>query len=163
MPPRLPTLSALRGSMQLPQGLARAFSSTPAAHVDSSSSDRPSSTHSLLSLNRPSRRVPPPRSKDDTSSPSGSRSTEAAKRILSRYRQMGRADSASRHSTQDQLREQKVANDYLREMPRRWKIGDVYAPHDLSFAEMQKTRRRRMRQADVIDVLGIRPQDMYKV
>ena len=86
-----------------------------------------------------------------------------ASRLFNRYKQKGRNEAASLESAHNYLREQKIANDYLREMPRRWEVGDVYAPHDLSPTEMGKFRKRNVRQADVVDMLGIRPQDMYKV
>ncbi|KAJ4155235.1 hypothetical protein LMH87_000491 [Akanthomyces muscarius] len=62
----------------------------------------------------------------------------------------------------DFLKNRKVSNDYLRQMPRRWVPGDVYSPHDLSPREMDKWRRRNQRQVDVVDILGLRPLDMYK-
>ena len=46
---------------------------------------------------------------------------------------------------------------------RRWKQGDVYAPHDLSPAEMKKWRQRSRRAVDVFDVLAINPINEYKV
>lgn len=61
------------------------------------------------------------------------------------------------------LKNQKISNDYLRQMPRRWQAGDVYSPHDLSPNEMNKWRRRSLRDEDVVDALGINPLDMYKV
>ncbi|KAG5928366.1 hypothetical protein E4U42_000759 [Claviceps africana] len=60
------------------------------------------------------------------------------------------------------LRNAKISTDYLRQMPRRWNAGDVYSPHDLSPVEMQKWRKRSLRKNDIVDVLGIRPLDMYK-
>lgn len=50
----------------------------------------------------------------------------------------------------------------MRQMTRRWKAGDVYAPHDLSPSEMGKWRRSRARQKDLVDMLGLRPLDMYR-
>lgn len=160
--------STLRG-WSTPSLLKRAFSTTtPMAQEagdgngngnGAAAPQRESSNSSLLSLNRPSRRT----NGNGNGETSTTRSADAASRILSRYRQQGRADSLAMQSTQDALREQKLANDYLREMPRRWKTGDVYAPHDLSPVEMHKFRQRRARSTDIIDVLGIRPQDMYKV
>lgn len=156
-------LTALRGSVQS-LGL-RTFSATPAAAAardePSAAPKSRSSTSSLLSLNRPSRRVP--REGNKSNNERGPPPGDAAARLLNRYKQRGRADAASLESAHNYLREQKIANDYLRQMPRRWQIGDVYAPHDLSPAEMNKWRRKKMRQADVVDMLGIRPQDMYKV
>lgn len=46
---------------------------------------------------------------------------------------------------------------------RRWKAGDVYAPHDLSPVEMQKWRRRHQSNTDVFDALAINPLHEYKV
>ncbi len=63
----------------------------------------------------------------------------------------------------DFLKHRKVSNEYLRQMPRRWVPGDVYSPHDLSPREMDKWRKRNQRQVDVVDILGLRPLDMYKV
>lgn len=63
----------------------------------------------------------------------------------------------------DFLKNQKMSNDFLRQMPRRWEAGDVYSPHDLSPVEMQKWRKRSVKNNDVIDALGISPLDMYKV
>jgi small subunit ribosomal protein S18 len=61
------------------------------------------------------------------------------------------------------LKNQKMSNDFLKQMPRRWEAGDVYSPHDLSPVEMQKWRKKTVRNNDVIDALGISPLDMYKV
>ena len=46
---------------------------------------------------------------------------------------------------------------------RRWKQGDVYAPHDLSPAEMRKWRQRPTRSSDVFDALALNPINEYKV
>lgn len=49
---------------------------------------------------------------------------------------------------------------------RRWKQGDVYAPHDLTGAEMakwKKLRRKDKPKHDVLDQLNINPLHHYKV
>lgn len=46
---------------------------------------------------------------------------------------------------------------------RKWKQGDVYAPHDLSAVEMKKWRGRSKPTTDVFDVLAINPLNEYKV
>jgi hypothetical protein len=79
---------------------------------------------------------------------------------LSRYTDK---HSRSRLESVQALRNSKNSSDYLRQMPRRWDAGDVYSPHDLSPVEMQKWRKRSLRGNDVVDALGIRPLDMYKV
>lgn len=50
-----------------------------------------------------------------------------------------------------------------RQIHRKWKAGDVYAPHDLSPVEMTKWRKRRPRERDAFDQLGINPLHEYKV
>ena len=46
---------------------------------------------------------------------------------------------------------------------RRWKSGDVYAPHDLSPEEMMKWRRKSQPSRDIFDILAINPLDEFKV
>ena len=46
---------------------------------------------------------------------------------------------------------------------RKWKPGDVYAPHDLSAAEMKRWMYKRPGTTDAFDVLGIDPLKEYKV
>lgn len=87
----------------------------------------------------------------------------AANRMLKRYRDQAERVLKNKQEQLDKMRSRKLSSDYLRQMPRRWEAGDVYSPHDLSPVEMQKWRTRSQRKADVVDVLGIRPLDMYKV
>ncbi|KAI9732864.1 MAG: hypothetical protein M1834_003803 [Cirrosporium novae-zelandiae] len=46
--------------------------------------------------------------------------------------------------------------------PRKWKGGDVYAPHDLGPIEALKWRQRKRVAVDVFDALGINPLNEYK-
>ena len=46
---------------------------------------------------------------------------------------------------------------------RRWRAGDVYAPHDLSSVAMKHARQRPGPRTDVFDLLGINPMNEYKV
>ncbi|KAL1310995.1 hypothetical protein AAFC00_001215 [Neodothiora populina] len=55
--------------------------------------------------------------------------------------------------------------DLERQLTRRWKSGDVYAPHDLSGVEMSKWRQSQPKgrpKRDVFDLLQINPMDHYK-
>lgn len=61
------------------------------------------------------------------------------------------------------LRATATTENYLRQMPRRWRTGDVYAPRDMSPAEMRKWRQGRSPTRDIIDMLGFNPIDNYKV
>ncbi|KAL2003242.1 hypothetical protein VTN02DRAFT_4555 [Thermoascus thermophilus] len=45
---------------------------------------------------------------------------------------------------------------------RDWKAGDIYAPHDLSPAEMKKWRKRYSPSTDAFDTLNMNPLDQYK-
>ncbi|KAF4457150.1 ribosomal S18, partial [Fusarium albosuccineum] len=87
---------------------------------------------------------------------------DAATRLLERYKNRSTTFVREKTAQMDFLRNQKMSNDYLRQMPRRWEAGDVYSPHDLSPIEMQKWRKRSVRNNDVVDALGISPLDMYK-
>ncbi|EXJ90974.1 hypothetical protein A1O1_04081 [Capronia coronata CBS 617.96] len=49
-----------------------------------------------------------------------------------------------------------------RQLPRQWKVGDVYAPHDLSGAEARKWRKRHRPTTDAFDALSINPLSLYK-
>lgn len=48
-------------------------------------------------------------------------------------------------------------------MPRRWREGDIFTPHDLSGSEMRKWKKRSERTADVFDAAGVNPLDHYRV
>lgn len=50
-----------------------------------------------------------------------------------------------------------------RNFTRDWKVGDVYAPHDLSAAEARKWRAKKAPTTDAFDVLSLNPLDLYKV
>lgn len=61
---------------------------------------------------------------------------------------------------------QYAPKDYEMQMTRRWRAGDVYAPHDLSGIEMakwKKVRRKGKSTWDVMDQLGMDPREHYKV
>lgn len=169
MPPRLPTPSAI-GAPLRPFSFLRPFSSTSAASAanDTPSSNPPpraSTTHSLAGLNNsnsastargaPRQQKQPP--------PKWQQRGDISSKLLERYR--GRADDTTRNrqARLEVLRNQQISRDYLRQMPRNWDIGDVYSPNDLSPIEMAKWRKRSPRTADVVNALGIRPLDMYKV
>ncbi|KAI9724911.1 MAG: hypothetical protein M1812_000187 [Candelaria pacifica] len=55
-----------------------------------------------------------------------------------------------------------LARDLEKQKHRRWKQGDVYAPHDLSSVEMQKWRRRGRPTTDAFDALAMNPLHEYK-
>ena len=64
------------------------------------------------------------------------------------------------------LEQRTARQDLERQVTRRWKDGDVYAPHDLSGVEMNKWKQIQQKgrpKKDVFDLLRINPLDHYKV
>ncbi|KAF2416524.1 ribosomal protein S18 [Tothia fuscella] len=56
-----------------------------------------------------------------------------------------------------------LREDIKRQMPRRWRSGDVYAPHDLGSVEASKWKTiQRRPEKDVFDMLGTHPIKHYK-
>lgn len=82
---------------------------------------------------------------------------EEQRQVLRQQQQGG-----MRPSTLD-VRMNVTSDNYVRQMARRWRIGDVYAPHDLSPAEQRKWRVGKRPAVDVVDMLGFNPVDNYKV
>ncbi|XWX01883.1 hypothetical protein V2A60_009912 [Cordyceps javanica] len=160
MPMRLPGLSAVRAPSNHHLSFLRPFSSTAAVAQPPreihppARQQTPSSTSRLQSINK------------DRMSVGGAsgRSPGASSmhRIGQAYRDRAAAGLLMKQEQVDFLKNRKMSSDYLRQMPRRWVPGDVYSPHDLSPREMDKWRRRNQREADVVDILGLRPLDMYK-
>lgn len=77
-------------------------------------------------------------------------------------------------SSQERISRERVAAlqrdwsraDLERQQVRKWNVGDVYAPHDLSgteAAKWKKLRRRGKPNYDIMDQLGINPIHHYKV
>ena len=66
-------------------------------------------------------------------------------------------------STAEDMEKHKLSADLSRQITRRWKAGDVYAPHDLSAVEMRKWKNRGRPVMDVFDVLDFDPIANYRV
>lgn len=66
----------------------------------------------------------------------------------------------SRQIREEQTEEVKALE---KNFTRDWKVGDVYAPHDLSAAEARKWRARKAPTTDAFDALSINPLNLYKV
>lgn len=62
-----------------------------------------------------------------------------------------------------EMKKHKLASDLTRHIHRRWKAGDIYAPHDLTSTEMQKWRKRGKPEYDAFDMLDLNPIEEYKV
>ncbi|CZS78866.1 unnamed protein product [Fusarium graminearum] len=149
MPPRL---SALSTASAVARSVIRPFSTTAPAAAPREPSSAGAHNHRLANLNNSNNRA------------SGYRPQrgDAASRLIERYKMRNTSYTIEKTAQMDFLKNQKMSNDFLRQMPRRWEAGDVYSPHDLSPVEMQKWRKRSVKNNDVIDALGISPLDMYK-
>ena len=84
-----------------------------------------------------------------------------------------REASAARRAAQTATALRDIERTYSRkdlegQIARRWKIGDVYSPHDLSGIEQGKWRKQRRKprprhgDRDVMDKLGLNPLDLYR-
>jgi len=65
-------------------------------------------------------------------------------------------------SLSQQLQTHKTVNALSRLIVRRYRSGDIFAPHDLSPTEMSKWRARSRPVADAFDVLCMDPLEQYK-
>ena len=89
------------------------------------------------------------------------KTSQAMGKRLSFERRSNTADQRSR--TMEQVDKANRAKDLDKLQTRRWKQGDVYAPHDLTPAEMKKWKMRKKSSVDAFDILAINPVDQWKV
>jgi small subunit ribosomal protein S18 len=75
----------------------------------------------------------------------------------------GRKPGQPSLTTVQELENAKRASDLSKQIWRRWRAGDVYAPHDLSAAEAAKWKKRDGPKHDIFDVLDFKPLENYKV
>ena len=71
--------------------------------------------------------------------------------------------TARSYNDVEELKSHNLANDLSKQITRRWRAGDVYAPHDLSEVEMAKWKKREKPHHDVFDVLDLNPMEHYRV
>ena len=118
----------------------------------------------------PSRAGQPPAS-TRTTSPAPSAANldaqfELARNIVQRSAEHRRSDDPA--VLDQKLRDDQRRRDMESQMVRRWKVGDVYSPHDLSPEETSKWKRVRRQPRvpssgrDVLDLLRIDPRKHYK-
>ncbi|KAK0635650.1 hypothetical protein B0T17DRAFT_516875 [Bombardia bombarda] len=159
---------------QLPQQQAKKFSSTP---TDRQTGNNSNPAASLASLNDVSSTPKPSvanaalyniieESKDReqqlSSSLSGGNNNNSNINNYSNANGTQRGRGIIREGIKD-LRDTTAKDNYMRQMPRRWQVGDVYAPKDLGPAEMKKWRKFNAgTKGDIIDTLGYNPLDNYR-
>ncbi|EMT63335.1 hypothetical protein FOCG_04071 [Fusarium oxysporum f. sp. radicis-lycopersici 26381] len=152
MPPQLPTASTASTASTIARSVIRPFSTTAATAAPGRHPPSGGHANRLAGLNA---------SNSKGGLGRGGRG-DAAARLLERFKTRTNTYTMEKTAQMEFLKNQKMSNDFLKQMPRRWEAGDVYSPHDLSPVEMQKWRKKTVRNNDVIDALGISPLDMYK-
>lgn len=73
------------------------------------------------------------------------------------------ANEKKTRATMEMLQKDGEARDLEKFQTRKWTQGDVYAPHDLTPAEMYKWKTRGRPTMDAFDALAINPLHEYKV
>ncbi|PQE05796.1 37S ribosomal RSM18 mitochondrial protein [Rutstroemia sp. NJR-2017a BVV2] len=89
------------------------------------------------------------------------RAKELARRMLEQ--RDGASRTQSRQATIDDIDAHTLRGDLSKQISRKWKVGDIYAPHDLSDVEMAKWKKKAKVTHDVFDVIGFNPLEQYKV
>lgn len=75
-------------------------------------------------------------------------------------REQSRTRSAT---TAEEMQNRNLAQDLSKQISRRWRAGDIYAPHDLSEVEMAKWKKRGQPHHDAFDILDLNPEEHYRV
>ncbi|GAB7344411.1 hypothetical protein MBLNU457_2263t1 [Dothideomycetes sp. NU457] len=106
----------------------------------------------------PQRYEPPPSTVRRTvrAPPSAAQIGQRAQNLLS-------ATASSK--TLEDAQKSKDIQDMSKQITRRWRAGDVYAPHDLTGVEMSKWKKVHQKgrpKKDAFDVLRLNPLDLYK-
>ncbi|KAI5861180.1 ribosomal protein S18 [Durotheca rogersii] len=149
MAPRIPFLAALRQPSRLLRLQTAGIATTKPSKI--LHKDIPAASSALIDIG------------DSLSAAAGAGAQQQSSTAgaLRMYDQL-RNSVERRMALEDALRSQDQSDDFSRQLPRRWRSGDVYAPHDLSPSEMAKWRRNQARKRDLVDMLGINPLDMYR-
>ncbi|ELR08297.1 hypothetical protein VC83_08359 [Pseudogymnoascus destructans] len=161
LPLRLQCFKPAVAARQLGVCARAAFTTGTGSFADSSSSPSRASTTS------PAPRAnfsPRPR----TLSPGNERASQNLLSLIDRTAQRKERQRTQRtaayaggNSAED-LARHKTATKVTKQISRRWKTGDVYAPHDLSEVEMKKWKQRGKPAVDVFDVLELDPLVEYR-
>ncbi|KAN0108749.1 ribosomal protein S18 [Hyaloscypha variabilis] len=171
-PPRFQCLNATRQILKKGTGFRAAFSTSRILRADDPPPRAPTESDLLASLGDTPSSISSPtpaftnpiqytKVKNLPGSLTGSRGVTRLLQSANLRRQ--RAAGAVRSSTDIQeLTNHNLAADLSKQITRRWKAGDVYAPHDLSEVEMAKWKKREKPQHDAFDILDLNPLDHYR-
>lgn len=174
MPPRLPFPTGLRltspfirlnsttaGPPNRTSSLLHPHPPTATATNPLPARTRENTASSLLNLDRD--RGAPRRPANSGANPRSRSSTEEIQRLIARTDERYSRIRNQRADVQKRMEAQRLGDEYMLHMARRWREGDVFTPHDLSANEMRKWRKRLGRKEDVLEIVGVNPLDHYRV
>ncbi|KAF2134813.1 ribosomal protein S18 [Dothidotthia symphoricarpi CBS 119687] len=99
----------------------------------------------------------------DSTAARGPSSTQSRLPGSSLATRLAREAGLDRPTQTREMVESERRSQFQRQIFRKWQPGDVYAPSDLSGAEMKRWKSGRKKpQSDAFDVLGINPVNEYK-
>jgi small subunit ribosomal protein S18 len=84
---------------------------------------------------------------------------------VSEYAKRQTLDLSRKNAQQSIEQERRIVerDEFARQIHRKWRAGDIYAPHDLTGREHAKWKKgKRSQNGDVVDALGINPLLEYK-
>ncbi|CZR60763.1 uncharacterized protein PAC_10659 [Phialocephala subalpina] len=168
-PPRFQCLNAARQVTRQATSLRSTFSTSQVLKADEP--PRPSAASDLLSSGDG---PPSPRLRYPSPSPRFSNPIQQAEPESPIHLSRIQTLVSKAHARNDKFRNQgsgSTLTDYQghvnasalsKQITRRFKPGDVYAPHDLSEVEMAKWKKRAKPMHDVFDVLDFNPLEHYR-
>lgn len=166
MPPRLQCLNAARNAVSIPS-LGMRFSTSRIASAGMLNS-APLICQPLIHIVDLPAAFETPNSDSNRVSGLLSLVGVAESRKAVRDEEMRRRQAYSRANPQTAAQDQATftaRTELTKQIHRRWRAGDVYAPHDLSGVEMSKWKKRGKVTRDVFDVVAFDPlaTGSYKV
>ncbi|KFZ11128.1 hypothetical protein V502_07732 [Pseudogymnoascus sp. VKM F-4520 (FW-2644)] len=163
LPLRLQCFKPAMAARQFDVCARAAFTTGTGAFADSSSS---SSSPSPAGARQPA--APRANFRPRTLSPGNERASQNLLSLIDRTanrkerQRTQRTTAFASANTAEDLARHKAATSITKQISRRWKTGDVYAPHDLSEVEMKKWKKRGKPSVDVFDVLELDPLVEYR-
>jgi small subunit ribosomal protein S18 len=160
--PKSPHLTATDYPPRPPTATSSLISSVFGSSSSTPSQSAPSPQRAIPQFSNPV--VPTEFKKLQSLHPGSAQTSERVMNLLNRAAERRkRLEAEGPSTTADEVQKYARAADLSKQITRRWKAGDIYAPHDLSGVEMAKWKKRGKPNHDVFDVLDINPMDHYRV
>ncbi|KAG9238430.1 hypothetical protein BJ875DRAFT_451153 [Amylocarpus encephaloides] len=138
----------------------------PAVSQENRRSDQPLQSTPEASFNPielpGARRRSPPGDSPAKPRPNSSRAFNLANLVGKTQSQQARKQHMEKAVSQEDVGKAKLAQDLTKNITRRFREGDVYAPHDLHWVEMTKFKRMGKPAHDAFDELDLKPLDNYR-